>query len=212
MMDLFSTLLHRHKIEPYHLWLRQRRDLILDGNKCSMWKQILPEGKAEKIKDFLAGFSSEAECYQVVNGIFEQDQEVSQWSSHENKKFAVITPLAMVMSCASISGMECLLQHGANVSSQDPYGHNPVHLIICFSFIKPQLNHIWVAMFESLVAWLPFNTVKQMFLTENRQGLKPVEFAVYHGSPHIVCVYGVYLLFAYIVLNQWLEDSAKSMT
>ena len=155
-----------------------------------MWRQVLSEGKAEEIKEFLASFSSEAERYQVVNGIFEQDQQVNQWSSHDCKKFAVITPLAMVMSCASISGMECLLQHGANVNSQDPYGHNPVHLIICFSFVKPDLNHIWAAMFKNLVAWLSFNTVKQMLQTENRQGLKPVQFAIHHGSPHIVCVYG----------------------
>ena len=150
-----------------------------------MWRDILSNGNAEEIQEFLTNIADDTERNHVVNGIFEEDQEVRKWSSPEHKKFVVITPLAMVMSCASISGMECLLRHGANVSSQDPYGHNPVHLIICFSFIKPQLNHIWVAMFEKLVAFLPSKSLKQMLMAENNEGLRPLEFAAKQGTLEI---------------------------
>ena len=142
MMDFLKNLFNHKRTDPYILWFRQRQDLILEENKYSVWREILSNGNAEELQEYLSTISSEAEQYHLVNGIFEEDDKIKKWSSREHKKFAVITPLAMVMSCASISMMECLLQHGANVSSQDPYGHNPVHLIICFSFIKPQLNHI----------------------------------------------------------------------
>ena len=152
----------------------------------------MSNGNAEELQEFLSNISSETEQYHLVNGIFEEDDEIKKWSSPEHKKFAVITPLAMVMSCASISGMECLLQHGANVSSQDPYGHNPVHLIVCFSFVKPQLNHIWMAMFQRLVACVPATIVKQMLLIENKQGLRPVEFAVQQGTlPIALCIWNL---------------------
>ena len=166
-------------------WYKQKQDPVLYEPEYSQWKRILLSGDENAVQQYLMEFSPEEDKYKALNGIFEQNQEALKWSSHELKLFAIVTPLALVMSRASISGMECLLQHGANVSSQDPYGHNPVHIIICFSFIKPQLNHIWVAMFDKLVACVPFVIVKQMFLDENSQGLRPLEFAAQQGTVEV---------------------------
>ena len=166
-------------------WYVTRSDLILHDVEYSSWKRILLTGDKGAMQEYLLDLPHEHDKHKTINGTFEPNQEALKWSSPEHKKFAVITPLAMVMSCASISGMECLLQHGANVSSQDPYGHNPVHLIICFSFIKPQLNHIWVAMLMRLLAPLPFTIVTQMLLSENNQGLRPLEFAAQQGTQEL---------------------------
>ena len=166
-------------------WYTRNQDLILHEVRYAKWKRILLSGDENAIQEYLMDLSPEHDKYKRINGIFEPNREALKWSSPAYKKFAVITPLAMVMSCASISGMECLLRHGANVSSQDPYGHNPVHLIICFSFVKPELNHIWTAMFEKLVDFMPFAIVKQMLLEENNQGLRPLEFAAQQGTVEV---------------------------
>ena len=196
-MSFLQKFCCQETMDKTNQWYRQKQDPILYEPEYSKWKGVLLSGDESAIQEYLTEFPLEQDKYKAINGIFEQNQKALKWASPEHKNFAVITPLAMVMSCASISGMECLLRHGANVSSQDPYGHNPVHLIICFSFVKPELNHIWVAMFEKLVACVPFAIVKQMFLEENNQGLRPLEFAAQQGTVEIgMCMWevpGIYL-------------------
>ena len=77
--------------------------------------------------------------------------------------------------------MKCLLTSGVCVCQQDCSGNNIAHNLIIQIYYHPQQEEVIVSNFKTLLDNVDHESMKEMLHTENKFGLRPLEFAAQHG-------------------------------
>ena len=117
----------------------------------------------------------------LLNGEFNffHLEEVSHFSA---PAYRLRRPFSLAAAFGSLRVCQAMIQYGVDVCSTEADGCNVFHCLVCIVFMQENLEEKVIESFRNLSKILPSKTLLDLMKTEEKHGLRPLEFAVHHGT------------------------------
>ena len=156
--------------ESHDPWL-----IALETNDVATVRRMLDEEDKEGQEVLLEGWIDTDVFWTALGG-----------GVTDKEAFGIRRAFVLAAVCGSLEVLEELVDRGINVCQTDGLGNNVVHSLIIYSSQLHDFEKLHVKVYHHLKSILPDNLIEELILSENSDGLRPVELAAHYQTLRIM--------------------------
>ena len=150
------------------------------------WFTAIRDNDVTHVRNILNSTKNARQKQRLLNGSFVYDDhdisDIHCWTSPYERKLKYEHAITAAIVYGAYDVMEYLFHQGADAVVVESNGDNVVHTLIAVASEFPAMEERQLEHYNRLVALFPVSIIKDLLMTDNAVGLRPLEYAACTGN------------------------------